>query len=288
MDLTNHFDIENGINDSDIVINCIGEKSLVKSDEDYEEPNIIVPREIAKVCARLKREGKVKRLIHFSAAGASPDAVSRRLRTKWQGEQEVLKYFPEATIVRPTTIITNGNANNFINYYNHCWNSNNGTVFLVDEGKALRQPIIDHDVAIAIMNIISLEESRGQIYELGGSHAYSLKELLEYLSNALNHRPKYISYSYEDFMKLYIGPNFNFEKALHYLAARPDFSAEMRIDITVNNKDGVKTMEDLHLKPVSMHQILYDVGQWGLYRLTTERNIMRDWDEYDADDEAQH
>jgi NADH dehydrogenase (ubiquinone) 1 alpha subcomplex subunit 9 len=56
-------------------------------------------------------------LIHFSACGASPDAISRRLRTKWLGEQEVLKYFPEATIIRPTTIFGNSNADNFFAQY---------------------------------------------------------------------------------------------------------------------------------------------------------------------------
>lgn len=53
-------------------------------------------------------------MIHFSACGADPDAISRRLRTKWQGEQEVMKYFPEATIVRPTTMISNSNVDNFL------------------------------------------------------------------------------------------------------------------------------------------------------------------------------
>jgi len=53
-------------------------------------------------------------LIHFSGCGASPDAISRRLRTKWLGEQEVHKNFPEATIIRPTTMFSNCNADNFI------------------------------------------------------------------------------------------------------------------------------------------------------------------------------
>lgn len=54
------------------------------------------------------------RLIHFSACGAGPDAISRRLRTKWLGEQEVLKHYPEATIVRPTTILTSTPTTNFL------------------------------------------------------------------------------------------------------------------------------------------------------------------------------
>ncbi len=112
-DLTNPYDIELAIKDCDIVINMVGAKRVLKNDEDYEEANIIIPREIAKMCAKMQYN-KVKRFIHFSACGASPDAISRRLRTKWQGEQEVKKYFPEVTIVRPTTIVGDMNADNFL------------------------------------------------------------------------------------------------------------------------------------------------------------------------------
>lgn len=287
-DMTNEFDIENGIKDCDIVINLIGEKALNSHDYMFEEPNVIIAREVAKVCARKKKEGKVKRLFHFSAAGCNPDATSRRLRTKWLGEQEVKKYFPEATIIRPTTIISDGNVSNFINYYIHCWNNNNGSVFLLDGGKAKRQPVLDLDIALALHNMLQLSDSVGQTYELGGVHQYSLKELMEFLSNALNHRPKYIHATYEDFMKLALGPNRNFEKAVNWLVARPDYSAEMRMDITVNKRDGIKTFEDLFITPVATHHILNDLGNWMLDRLTRENSTTRDLDSKDADDDAHH
>jgi hypothetical protein len=38
----------------------VGSKRVVKHDEDYEESNIIIPREIAKVCTQMKYN-KVKR-----------------------------------------------------------------------------------------------------------------------------------------------------------------------------------------------------------------------------------
>jgi hypothetical protein len=60
----------------------------------------------------------------------------------------------------------------------------------------------------------------------------------------------------------------------------------MRVDIVANKRDGVKTIEDLHIQPVSMHHIINDIGNWALSRLIVERNITRNWDEYDVDDEA--
>ena len=84
-------------------------------------------------------------------------------------------------------------------------------MLLVDEGKNLIQPVLDNDICQAIINILQLSESKGETYELGGSHQYTFKEMLEYVANSLLHRPKYINYSYNDFMKLYLSPNYNFE-----------------------------------------------------------------------------
>ena len=58
-DLTNPYDIELAVKDCDVVINLIGNKKVIRNDEDYEEANIWIPREIAKICA--KKENKVKR-----------------------------------------------------------------------------------------------------------------------------------------------------------------------------------------------------------------------------------
>ena len=190
--MTNEYDVENAIKDCDIVINLVGQKPLVKHDINYEEPNIEIPRTIAKVCARKMKESKVKRFFHFSACGASPDGISRRLRTKWQGEQEVLKYFPEATIIRPTTIYSDRNTDNFLGYYLHCWHNNNGTMFLIDDGKSLRQPVQDLDIGVGLHNMLQLD-TRGQIYELGGSNTYSIKELLEFYGNVVTQTQVYFN-----------------------------------------------------------------------------------------------
>lgn len=105
-DLMNEYEMENAIKDCDVVINCIGNNTVLRHMEDYEEANVLIPRQLAKICSRLKNN-PVKRLIHFSANNVDPDSESKRLRTKWLGEKEILNYFPEATIIRPTEIIHN-------------------------------------------------------------------------------------------------------------------------------------------------------------------------------------
>lgn len=102
-------------------------------------------------------------------------------------------------------------SNYFLKRYLHNWHNNNGTVYLLDNGSALRQPVIDLDVCQAVHNAIQMEESKGETYELGGSQVYTIKELMEYFANVLNHRPRFISHSYEDFMRIHLSPNWNFE-----------------------------------------------------------------------------
>lgn len=85
-DFTSEREVAYAINDSNTVINCIGSQVYNKKEKDFEDANIRVPMAIAKA---VKNSKDVKRFIHFSAAGADPNSQSKRLRTKWIGEQEV-------------------------------------------------------------------------------------------------------------------------------------------------------------------------------------------------------
>jgi dTDP-4-dehydrorhamnose reductase len=100
-DFTSEKEVDFSIKNSNVVISCIGSKVYHKKDKDFEESNIIVPMNIAKA---VKNNPKVKRFIYISAAGADPNSHSKRLRTKWIGEQEVKNIYPDVTILRPTYI----------------------------------------------------------------------------------------------------------------------------------------------------------------------------------------
>ena len=93
---------------------------------------------------------------------------------------------------------------------------------MLGEGDSKRQPVLDMDVCLAVHNALQMDETRGQIYELGkrnilnfnflgGPHVYRTKELMEYFSNVLNHRPKFVKFDYNDFMRLYHAPNSHWE-----------------------------------------------------------------------------
>ena len=99
-DFTSEKEIGYTMKDSNTVISCIGSKVYTKKDKDFEDSNIRVPMAIAKAV----KASKAKRFIYISAAGADPNSHSRRLRTKWLGEQEVKDIYPDVTILRPTYI----------------------------------------------------------------------------------------------------------------------------------------------------------------------------------------
>ena len=108
-----HFDFDDPnmydrvVKNSNVVINMVGPRLKVKEREEFEYINIKIAQRIAEAC---KRNDKVVRwffylrLIHFSCAGAKPDAISQDFATKYIAEQEVLDIFPNATIFRPTLV----------------------------------------------------------------------------------------------------------------------------------------------------------------------------------------
>ncbi len=120
----------------------------------------------------------VKRFIHISALGVNREVGSVYARSKLLGERAVLSAFPEATILRPSVMF--GAEDNFINKFARM------AVFspilpLVGGGKTQFQPVYVADVARAIESCLLKEESKGQIYELGGAHIYKLKEIIQYI-----------------------------------------------------------------------------------------------------------
>ena len=60
--------------------------------------------EITRNIAIGAKEAGVSRFIHVSALGADPDHISEFGRSKYAGEQVVKEVFPNATILRPSTL----------------------------------------------------------------------------------------------------------------------------------------------------------------------------------------
>lgn len=172
------------VENSNVVINLLGPRKQIKNRKDYEFINIEVPERIAKICAK---KG-IHRLIHFSAAAAEPNSPSLDFQTKYYGEQAVRAAFPNATIFRPCTMYGQNDhfAHIILRQSLFFWHK---FVTVYDDCTTLKQPIKDSDVALAVLNALKMEETKGKTYELGGPHALSMLDIHEIIFNTINVKP---------------------------------------------------------------------------------------------------
>jgi hypothetical protein len=168
----------------------------------------------------------------------------------------------------------------------HCAHGNEKHILLIDNGKAKRQPIVEYDINQAVVNILQTQESIGQTYELGGSQVYTLKELFEFMANNMFWRVTYSNFKYDDFMRMYLSPNNNWEKAANWMIARPDYLTMQRIDNVITKKDGIKTMDDLHIIPLATHHYISDIANFMAEKSAPENPQRLSIEEQDADDEG--
>ena len=123
-------------------------------------------------------------LVQVSALGADPESPSRYGSSKGQGEESVRAAFPNATIMRPSTVF--GREDNFVNRF--AGMTRLLPVLPVVRGKARFQPVYAADVGRAI-TAAALDPSRhgGKTYELGGPEVISMRQLNEWINQATGH-----------------------------------------------------------------------------------------------------
>ena len=118
----------------------------------------------------------VERLVQISAIGASQRSPALYGRTKAAGEAAVRKAFPEATIVRPSIVF--GPEDDFFNRFAAL--ARLAPVLpLFGGGRTKFQPVYVGDVAEAIRRIVEDSQTAGKMYELGGPHVYTFREVIE-------------------------------------------------------------------------------------------------------------
>ncbi|MBN9412709.1 MAG: complex I NDUFA9 subunit family protein [Candidatus Paracaedimonas acanthamoebae] len=164
-------DIEACCENSEIVINLIGIF--------YEKKNSTFKRvhvELAETIAESTAKAGAKRFLHMSALGADSRSKSAYAISKIQGEQAVLKAYPQATIFRPSLVF--GPHDRFFNRFSEI-SRFSPILPLIGGGKTHLQPTYVGDVIEAVIVATKYRESEEQIYELGGPKIYSFKELFE-------------------------------------------------------------------------------------------------------------
>ncbi|AUM74812.1 complex I NDUFA9 subunit family protein [Paracoccus jeotgali] len=154
--------------DADAVINCVG--ILVNEGRNRFEA---VQSEGAGRVARIAAETGVPRLVQISALGADSDSNSTYARTKAQGEEEVLKHFPTAMILRPSVVF--GPEGGIYDRFGRM--ASMGPVVAITGGNTKMQPVFVDDVARAAEMGATGEAAPG-IYELGGPDILTVRQIV--------------------------------------------------------------------------------------------------------------
>lgn len=127
------------------------------------------------------REAGVSRLLHMSALGARPAALSEYHRTKWEAEESVRASGIAATIFRPSVIF--GTRGGFIVEVRKLLHRG-PLIPIVGTGMSLLQPVWVEDVASCFVSAIETPQAIGQTYELGGPEVFGFEELVDRVAEA--------------------------------------------------------------------------------------------------------
>tara|TARA_A100000164_G_scaffold378052_1_gene418712 strand:+ start:13 stop:987 length:975 start_codon:yes stop_codon:yes gene_type:complete len=165
--------IRNLLKKADICINLIGILFEKKKGNTFKNIHTIFPSLIAKLC----KEYNLDQFIHLSALGVNEATDSIYAQSKLQGEKNILKNFPLATILRPSVVysVDDKFTTSFMTLL-----SRMPFFPIYYQGKTKFAPIHCSDLTDTIHYVIS-KKIQSNIIECVGPEIISFKELLQKL-----------------------------------------------------------------------------------------------------------
>lgn len=164
------------------LIGIIAETSRVTFDQAHTEAT-------RNVLAAAKKAG-VTRYIQMSAAGTQAGARSRYHITKWEAEELVRQSGLDWTIFRPSLIYGYDEHDRLLNLLRKLlsWPFDFLQLYsfpLLNDGRALIQPVSVREVAHCFVRAIPCEAAIGQTYDLVGPVVFSWREMVAKVAHAL-------------------------------------------------------------------------------------------------------
>ncbi|MEK6577249.1 MAG: complex I NDUFA9 subunit family protein, partial [Nitrospirota bacterium] len=133
------------------------------------------------------KQTKVKRFLHMSALGSRPDAVSNYHRTKYRGEQCVVKSGLDYTIFRPSLVF--GHKDRSINLFIKMIKLM--PIFpVIGSGGGRTQPVFVSDVARAFVASVEDKNTFSKTYDIGGPNTMTYEELFDLIMEVIGKRRK--------------------------------------------------------------------------------------------------
>ena len=158
---------------TDICINLVGILFEQRKGNTFKNIHTIFPTLLSKLC----KEYNLKNFIHLSALGINDAIDSNYAKTKLEGEKNILNYFPNAIILRPSVVysVDDNFTTNLMSLLSRL------PIFpLYYSGKTKFMPIHCSDLTDIIFHII-LNNIEAKIIECIGPKTYSFREILEKL-----------------------------------------------------------------------------------------------------------
>jgi NADH dehydrogenase len=165
--------IRNLFKKADVCINLIGILFEKNRGNTFKNIHSVLPTLLAKLC----KEYNIKHFVHLSALGINDAVDSNYAKSKLEGESNILKNFPLATILRPSVVysVDDNFTTNFMTLLNRL------PFFpLYYEGRTKFTPIHCSDLTDIIYHVIS-KNIYSKIIECVGPEVLSLKQILEKL-----------------------------------------------------------------------------------------------------------
>lgn len=179
-DITRPDTVARAVDGADAVVNLVGVFGRTMA-----RVHVDGARTVAEAAARAGAEA----LIHVSALGADPRSPSAYGRTKGEGEQAVRAAFPQATILRPSTVF--GQEDQFLNRFAQM--IARLPIVPVLRSSVRFQPVFVADIADAIRGAMADPDRYGGVTaELGGPDTLTMAELLHWIAATLHRRPTFL------------------------------------------------------------------------------------------------
>ncbi len=133
------------------------------------------------VLAAASQQG-VTRYLHMSANGTGPSGATGYHRSKWAAEQAVRASDRDWTIFRPSLIF--GKGGEFVTMLADLIRKL-PVVPVIGDGQYRMQPVAVGQVAESFVKALTLPQTIGQTYHLGGAQSYSYDEILDLTGKAI-------------------------------------------------------------------------------------------------------
>ncbi|MDA8195290.1 MAG: NAD(P)H-binding protein, partial [Thermaerobacter sp.] len=134
----------------------------------------------ARAIAEARTRG-IRRFIHISVIGASPDAPTRFQRSKWASEELVRRSDLEWTILRPHLMFGQGSRT-----FHQLERAAAKPWAVLPESRVLLQPIYVGDVAELAIRSLWLPRTVGEAYDIAGPHSMRLEDIVRHIARDLH------------------------------------------------------------------------------------------------------